>query len=135
MRPMLPGLLLLTALALPVGVHADDGFEEKVSEARANEQLHAGYERALQRWFLAHKEASDRWGACLRTHRAKQDLRGYFEFGPGEGYHVVLRPAGPFATCMVKAFEGHDLPAPPTRPYLHSLRYQVAPVAKPATAQ
>ena len=135
MRASFVAVLMLSALAAPASVPADDGFEEKVAEARANEQLHAGYERLLQRWFLAHKEASDRWGACLRTHRAKQDLRGYFEFGASGGYHVVLRPAGPFATCMVKAFEGHDLPAPPTRPYLHSLRYQVAPVAKAATAQ
>jgi hypothetical protein len=130
MRPLLPVLLMLSSFA-SASVPVDDGFEQKVSEARANEQFHARYERTLQRYFAANKDAAAKWGVCLRTHR-RQDLRGYFEFGAKDGYRVVLRPAGAFATCMTKAFEGHKLPAPPVRPYLHSLKYQVAPVASAA---
>lgn len=123
---------LLTTVLASLGfvvahdVAADD-FDVRRREAERNMASEAGtdYDRWLGDYFRARPEVGSELTDCVSRHAETPPLRGYIEFDRGGGYRYVLRPKGPFADCVAKAFEGFAPPPPPTLPYVNPFELNI----------
>lgn len=131
MNPSRP-LLLALALAFALPAAADGAFDANLAIARQNLASEAGaaYDRKLGEAIASLAVTKQATDDCLRKHPGDHDVQGYLHFTTPTRYTLVLAPAGPFATCLGKAFEGHAVPAPPKLPWFNhfTFKYQ-APAA------
>jgi hypothetical protein len=121
-RPLLLALALTTALP----ASADDAFDANLAIARQNLASEAGaaYDRKLGEAMAKLPLTAQATDECLARHPGDHDVQGYFHFTTPTRYTLVLVPAGRFATCLGKAFEGHAVPAPPKLPWFNHFTFQ-----------
>jgi hypothetical protein len=127
MRPAFRLTFLAAALALGTAsatepATGDDAFDANYALAQRNERV-GDYDARLAAVFYGQPQMAGLLDACFDMHPQRMAVHGYFDFPAGGGYHLVLRPSTPYAACIASAFEGFDVPEPPTRPYVHGFRY------------
>jgi hypothetical protein len=101
-------------LGPPIG---DDAFAAPYAQAEANARQGDFGPRLASALSDAPKLAG-RLDACQRQQTMR--VYGYLEFTEGGGYRARVRPMTQHAKCIEAALEHHELPEPPTRPYVHA---------------
>ena len=119
----LPALLLALLLPAALPAAADATYDANLALARQNLATvdGAAYDRTMATAMMGNPAVVEAVGACQRQHPPGpgQGVEGYFHFTSASSYTVTLVPAGPFATCLVKALEGRAMPAPPSLPWFN----------------
>ena len=120
MRPTLLLIVALLASMLAACGGGGDDFEADFAAAKATVATLEGgaFDHAVgQRMQVP--EITDATAKCATENASDRTAyRGVMEFEDGGGYEVRFEVDDDLARCVAQAYEGRQLPEPPSRPYL-----------------
>ena len=120
---MLPTRFLVAALIASTLAACGSGgkdFEADFAAAKATAATLEGgaFDHAVGQRMQV-QEITDATAKCAADHASDRTAyRGVMEFEKGGGYDVRFEVDDDLARCLAQAFEGRQMPEPPSRPYL-----------------